>query len=223
MRILVVEDDDMLREAVVAVLQDEDFLTDEAATGDEGLFLAEQDIYDLLILDIMLPGIDGLQVVKAVRAKNVSVPILILTARDSVKDRVEGLNTGADDYLVKPFALLELVARVKALFRRRSGATEAGISYAGIVLNPKSKEGFVDGESLQLTTKEFEMLEFLVVNHGQIVTREQIFDRIWGFESENANGNVDLYIHYLRKKLAPFNKDTLLKTVRGAGFIFKES
>lgn len=223
MRILVVEDDAMLREAVVALLREEDYLVDEAATGDDGLFMACQEIHDLLVLDIMLPGMNGLEVVKAVRSRQMVVPILILTARDSVQDRVMGLNTGADDYLVKPFALPEFLARVKALLRRGVIGQENGLSYGGISLQSKTKEGFVEDQPLQLTLKEYELLEFLVINHGQILTREQIFDRIWGFASETSLGNVDLYIHYLRKKLAQFSKDGLLLTVRGAGFTFKET
>ena len=222
MRILVVEDDSMLREAVVALLEDEAFLVDTAAAGDEGLFMAEQDIYDLLILDVMLPGMNGLDVVKEVRCRKLGTPILILTARGSVQDKVKGLNTGADDYLVKPFALPELLARVKALLRRGNGGKDNNLAYAGVSINPKTKQGFVDGETIMLTVKEYELLEFLIINHEQIVTREQIFDRIWGFESETAIGNVDLYIHYLRKKLAVFGKEGLLRTIRGAGFILKE-
>ncbi|KYZ75366.1 two-component system response regulator [Anaerosporomusa subterranea] len=223
MRILVVEDDSMLREAVVALLQDEAFLVDEASAGDDGLFMAEQGIYDLLILDIMLPGMSGFEVVKAVREQGIATPILILTARDSVQDRVRGLNIGADDYLVKPFALPEFLARVKALLRRgNSGGKETGLAFADIVLDSKAKEGFVNGQPLQLTAKEYELLEFLLLNHDQILTREQIYDRIWGFASETTIGNVDLYVHYLRKKLTPHCKDALLRTVRGAGFILRE-
>lgn len=222
MRILLVEDDSMLREAITAMLQEEAFLVDTAASGDEGLYQAEQNIYDLLILDIMLPGINGFDIVKAVRAQQIVTPILILTARDSVQDRVKGLDTGADDYLVKPFALPELLARVKALLRRGSGGIELNITYAGITINPKAKEGFIEGQPLLLTLKEYELLEFMLVNREQILTREQIFDRIWGFASDTAIGNVDLYIHYLRKKLAAYGKDRLLRTVRGAGFILKE-
>jgi DNA-binding response OmpR family regulator len=223
MRILVVEDDSMLREAVVALLQDEVFLVDEAAAGDDGLFMAEQGIYDLLILDIMLPGMSGLELVKSIREQGIATPILILTARDSVQDRVRGLNIGADDYLVKPFALPELLARVKALLRRGGNSVkETGLAFAGIILNPKAKEGFVDGRPLQLTVKEYELLEFLLINREQILTREQIYDRIWGFASETAMGNVDLYVHYLRKKLTPFGKETIVRTIRGTGFILRE-
>lgn len=224
MRILVVEDDPMLREALVSVLQDEGYTVDETGTGDDGSYMAEQDIYDLLILDIMLPGMSGLEIVQGLRAKSAETPILLLTAKDSVEDRVTGLNTGADDYLVKPFAVPELLARVKALLRRKGSfvGTEDGLSYSGISVNPRSKDGFIGEQSLQLTVKEYELLEFLLLNSERILTREQIFDRIWGFASDTTTGIVDLYIHYLRKKLSTFGLDSLIQTVRGVGYMLKE-
>jgi DNA-binding response OmpR family regulator len=223
MRILVVEDDTVLREAVVSLLSEEKYSVDEAAAGDEGLYMAEQGIYDLLVLDIMLPGITGLEIVKALRHNSYPVPILLLTARDSIDDRVIGLETGADDYLVKPFALRELLARVKALTRRRGNVgLEGELNYGPVVLNSKVRDGFVENHPLGLTTKEYEVLEFFILNQGQILTREQIFDRIWGFDSDTVLSIVDLYIHYLRKKLAPHNADTIIQTVRGAGFMLKE-
>ncbi|HBS58852.1 MAG TPA: DNA-binding response regulator [Firmicutes bacterium] len=224
MRILVVEDDSALREALVSVLQDEGYAVDETAAGDEGLYLAEQAIHDLLILDIMLPGMSGLQILKELRAQSFETPILLLTAKDSIADRVTGLETGADDYLVKPFAIPELLARVKALLRRKGAfqAMEEGIRYGHVSVNPRHKDGFVDEQALQLTLKEYELLEFMLVNSERILTREQIFDRIWGFESDTTIGIVDLYVHYLRKKLAPFGCDTLVQTVRGVGYMLKE-
>jgi len=223
MKILVVEDDNALREAVVSLLTEERYIIDEAATGDEGLFLAEQGIHDLLVLDIMLPEISGIEIIKKVREIGNTVPVLLLTARDSVADRVYGLETGADDYLVKPFAIPELLARIKALLRRRGNLGKEGeISFGGIMVDNKVKDGFVEGRSLGLTTKEYDLMEFLILNKEQILTREQIFDRVWGFESETTISVVDLYIHYLRKKLAPFKREGLIQTVRGAGFMLRE-
>ncbi len=223
MRILVVEDDNALRESVVALLSEENYLVDQAATGDEGLYLAEQGIHDLLVLDIMLPEISGLKIIKTLRANGLTLPILLLTARDSVEDRVIGLEAGADDYLVKPFAIPELLARIKALLRRAGNVgLEGELSYGGVILNSKIREGYINDHPLDLTAKEYEVLEFLILNREQILTREQIFDRIWGFESDTTISIVDLYIHYLRKKLAPFGSDGLIQTVRGAGFMFKE-
>jgi len=223
MRILVVEDDQMLREAVVTVLQEDEYLIEEASSGDEGLFLAQQGTHDLLILDIMLPEINGLEIVKRVRASGNTVSILLLTAKDSVEDKVTGLNSGADDYLVKPFAVPELLARVRALLRRKGGGGKEGeLCYCNVSVNPKLKDGFIGGEALHLTSKEFELLEYLILNQERILSREQVFDRIWGFESETGIGIVDLYIHYLRKKMSPYGQDLLIQTVRGAGFMLKK-
>lgn len=223
MRILVVEDDQVLREAVVALLTEEDYIVEEAATGDEGMYKAEQAVHDLLVLDIMLPEISGLEIVKKLRSDGSSVPILLLTARDSVDDRVTGLESGADDYLVKPFAIRELLARIKALLRRSSNLDMEGeLSYGGISLNSKTRDAWAAGHPLGLTAKEYDVLEFLILNREQILTREQMFDRIWGFDSDTTISIVDLYIHYLRKKLAPHGLDSLIQTVRGAGFMLKE-
>lgn len=223
MRILVVEDDAALREAVVSILREEKYLVEEAATGEEGLYLAGQNIHDLIVLDIMLPEVSGLEILRNLRSNGSNVPVLLLTARDSVEDRVVGLDTGADDYLVKPFAIRELVARVKALLRRKGSlGNEGELSCSGVVLDTKVKEGFAHKQPLGLTAKEYELLEFFVLNPRQILSREQIFDRIWGFESDTTINIVDLYVHYLRKKLAPYDLDRLIHTVRGAGFMFKE-
>ena len=217
-----VEDDRMLREAVVTVLKEGEYLIEESGTGDEGLYLAQQGIHDLLILDIMLPEISGLEIVKRVRAQGNTVPILLLTAKDSVEDKVTGLNSGADDYLVKPFAVPELLARVKALLRRTVGGGKEGeLCYRNVSINPKLKDGFIGGEALHLTSKEYELLEYLILNQERILSREQVFDRIWGFESETGIGIVDLYIHYIRKKMSPYGRDLLIQTVRGAGFMLK--
>jgi two-component system response regulator CiaR len=223
MRILVVEDDAALREAVVSILKEENYLVEEAATGDEGLYLARQGIHDLIVLDIMLPEVSGLEIVRILRSGGFNVPVLLLTARDSVEDRVVGLDIGADDYLVKPFAIPELVARVKALLRRKGSlGNEGETGFGGVVLDTKIKEGFVAKQPLGLTAKEYELLEFFVLNPRQILSREQIFDRIWGFESDTTISIVDLYVHYLRKKLVPHNLEHLIHTVRGAGFMLKE-
>lgn len=223
MRILVVEDDDVLREAVVSLLVEEKYDVDEAASGDEGLYSAEQGIHDLLVLDIMLPEVSGLEIVKALRKRGDAVPILLLTARDSVDDRVIGLESGADDYLVKPFAIRELLARIKALIRRKGNVAMDGLVHCGgITLNSKAREALVREQALGLSAKEYDLLEFLILNKEQILTRDQIFDRIWGLDSDTTISIVDLYIHYLRKKLAPYELDSMIQTVRGAGFMLKE-
>lgn len=223
MKILVVEDDSILREAVVTLLREEGYSVDEESSGDEGLYMAEQYIHDLLVLDIMLPEVSGLDIVKKVRSNGSTVPILLLTARDSVDDRVIGLETGADDYLVKPFAIRELLARIKALIRRNSSiGFEGDLNYGSLTIKSKLRDVYAGDKALGLTTKEYDLLEFLVINKEQILTKDQIFDRIWGLESDTTISIVDLYIHYLRKKLAPHGLDGIIQTVRGAGFMLKE-
>ena len=223
MKILIIEDDSALREALVSILKEEGYETDEAASGDEGLYLARQGIYDLILLDIMLPEVDGLSIVKTLRGVGQTVPVLLLTARDSIEDRVTGLDAGADDYLVKPFAIPELQARIKALLRRRGNfGTEGDLCWNGVRLDGRMREGYVGSEGLALTAKEYELLEFLVLNRGQIVSKEQVLDRVWGFESDTTLGIVDVYMHYLRKKLAPFGLDQFVQTIRGAGFLLRE-
>lgn len=220
MRVLIVEDDAGLRDAVVTVFEEESYQVDTAGDGDEGLLLAEQGIHDLLVLDIMLPGLNGIEIVKRLRKKGQTVPILLLTARDSVADRVKGLDAGADDYVVKPFAVQELLARARAVLRRHGALNPEGdLSYDRLSLRPKSHDGYVDDQPLKLTAKEYKLLEFLLMNKEQILTREQIFDRVWGFDVDTSSSVVDVYLHYLRKKLAPAGCDHLLRTVRGVGYM----
>jgi len=222
MKILVVEDDNMLRAAITSVLIGEGYSVKETGFGDEGLFLAEQGIYDVLVLDIMLPAMSGLEIVKVLRQKDVLVPVLFLTAKDSVKDRVIGLNIGADDYLVKPFAVAELLARVKALLRRKGGGTEDLLIYKKLSLNQKLQEASYESMNIGLTAKEFELLEYLTLNRERILTREQIFDRLWGYESESSYGIVDVYVHHIRKKMLTTGCDHFIRTVRGVGYMLKE-
>ena len=224
MRVLIVEDDRSLLQAVAAVFEEERFQVDRAANGDDGLGMALQGIYDLLVLDIMLPGVSGLDIIRELRKKGLPTPILLLTARDSVEDRVRGLDAGADDYLVKPFATQELLARARALLRRGSAFSPDGEpAYGRITLRTREHDGLVDDQPLKLTMKEYKLLEFLVLNREQILTREQIFDRIWGFDVDTSSSVVDVYMHYLRKKLAAHGCDQMVKTVRGVGYMLKET
>ncbi|TVY02048.1 response regulator transcription factor [Cohnella terricola] len=222
MRILVIEDDLALLGIIRDLFESENFITDGATTGDDGLFLAEQAIYDLIVLDIMLPGVDGIEIVRRLRAQSNDVPIILLTARGSLDDRVNGLDAGADDYVPKPFALAELLARARAVLRRKGMmSTEGDISCGPVRLVPTARDAYIGDKPLKLTLKEYELLEFLLCNQDRILTREQIFDRIWGFDSEAAMSAVDVYVHLLRKKLSAHAVDNLIQTVRGTGYMIK--
>lgn len=222
MRILVVEDDRNLLEAIATVLEDEQYHVDKADNGRNGLLLAEKGIYDLLVLDIMLPDLDGISLIKQLRKKADVTPALFLTARDSVESRVQGLDAGADDYLVKPFAINELLARIRSLIRRSKGyASEGEIQYGELNLPANEYEAYCKGQPLKLTLKEYELLSYLIQNQGQILKREQIFNRVWGFDSDANETAVDLYVHYLRKKLVPYGCDPYIHTIRGVGYMLK--
>lgn len=223
MRILVVEDDHPLRRIIATILEDEQYEVEQAENGEEGYFLALATEYDLLILDVMLPKMDGFSVLDKLRREGRSTPTLILTAKDRVEDKVRGLDLGADDYLVKPFATQELLARVRSLLRRSGKLGREGkLMYGPLVLDTNQHEGSIHDEILKLTIKEYELLVYLVQNKEQIITRDQILERVWGMESETTDSIVDLYIHYLRKKLTPFGYDHLIRTVRGVGYMLKE-
>jgi DNA-binding response OmpR family regulator len=222
MRILAVEDERHLLQAISAVFTEEGYQVDCADRGDEGLLLAERGIYDLLVLDIMMPGLDGLSIVRKLRSKGNLTPVLFLTAKDSVEARVEGLDAGADDYLVKPFAVEELLARTRALLRRNGKfAKEGELSYGPICLKEYEHDGYVGPHPLRLTSKEYDLLKYFLYNREQILSRDQIFDRVWGIESEVNYGIVDLYVHYLRKKLADHGCDHYIRTIRNVGYILK--
>jgi DNA-binding response OmpR family regulator len=222
MKVLVVEDELSLLTAITQLFREEGYEVDEATAGDEGLYFAETGIYDLLVLDIMLPELNGLQLLQTLRRNSIDTPALLLTAKDSVEDKVRGLNTGADDYLVKPFAVPELLARVRALLRRNPNTGPEGeLKYEGLRLEPKQGDGFFHDRLLHLTTKEYELLQYLIRNKEQIITREQLFDRVWGLDSDSGLNLVDLYVHYVRKKLAAVGCEGWIQTVRGIGFMLR--
>lgn len=223
MRILAVEDEVTLLNAISDILREEGYVVDCAERGDDGLLLAERGIYDLLLLDIMMPGLDGVSLVKKLRASGVRTPVLFLTAKDSVDARVKGLDAGADDYMIKPFAVEELLARVRALLRRNGKVgLEGELSYGPIYVKENEYDGYVDNHALKLTSKEFELMKYFLCNREQILTREQIFDRVWGINSEANYGIVEVYVHYLRKKLADYNCESYIRTIRNVGYMLKE-
>ncbi|MGG3562791.1 response regulator transcription factor [Neobacillus rhizosphaerae] len=223
MRVLVVEDDLPLRRIITTILEEEQYEVDQAEDGEEGYLMATSYEYDLVTLDIMLPKMDGFTLIKKLKREGYQIPTLFLTAKDRVEDRVKGLDFGADDYIVKPFATEEFLARIRSLLRRSGKiGIEGKISYGPILLDTNQHEGFIKEESLKLTIKEYELLYYLIQNKEQILTRDQIFERVWGIESETTDAIVDLYIHYLRKKLTPFGYEKLIRTIRGVGYMVRE-
>lgn len=223
MKLLVVEDDPSLRNVIVTILTEEGYEVDEADDGRDALLLAETNIYDLLILDIMLPEEDGFSIIYKLRKHSNYTPILIITAKDAVSDRVKGLNLGADDYLVKPFELIELLARIKALIRRKGLQFDSRyLTYQSILIDEMTHEVKGNDHFISLSNKEYELLKYFVLNPEQILTREQIFTRIWGLDAEGTETIVDVYVHHLRKKLATVHCDHLIKTLRNVGYIMKE-
>lgn len=223
MRLLVVEDNLPLLESIVQLLSDE-FEVDQASHGEDGLFLAQQNIHDAIVLDVMLPGMDGFEILKTIREEGLTTPVLFLTARDSLEDRVKGLDGGGDDYLTKPFQAAELKARIRALLRRSGSlTTNQTIQYRGIELCGKERDIHVDGEPIKLTSKQYELLEYLIQNKGVILTKEQIYDRVWGFDSDTTIAIVEVFMHHLRKKLEPFGYQADIKTIRGVGYMLNES
>lgn len=221
MRILIVEDDKPLLEGIAALLMEENYQVDFSLSGDEGYFMASHAIYDAIVLDIMLPEMNGVEIVKELRNNQVNTPVLFLTAKDSIDDRVKGLDAGANDYLIKPFAAPELLARLRVLLRQNEQQDKGFLSYGPIRLKEDGTEAFAGEQPLNLTVKEMQLLEYFLRNKEQILIRDQIFNRVWGFSSEAGVGVVDVYVHHLRKKLAKCQCDQYLKTIRGVGFMLK--
>lgn len=222
MKLLIVEDDRGISYTIARVMRDEGHEVTECHDGEDGLHHALYGEFDLIILDIMLPKVDGFTFIQELRKQSVDTPILCLTAKDGLNDRVKGLTIGADDYVIKPFEIPELIVRVKVLLRRYGKVNqEEQISYGPIAIQARNRAITVGGEELALTEKEYELLEYLLMNKEQIVTKEQIYNRIWGIDSEAGIGIVELYVHYLRKKLSPWHADHYIQTVRGLGYRFR--
>lgn len=223
-RILIVEDEEKMAKALRIGLEADQFSVSVAHTGEEGFFLASTETYDLVVLDLMLPLRDGMEVLVALRQKGLSAPVLILTSRDTVRDRVQGLNAGADDYLVKPFAFSELLARIRALLRR--GKPELGdrLRLADLEMDASGRKAFRDGKELTLTAREFDLLEYLLRQQGRVVSREMLARDVWEETARYTplDNVIDVHIAHLRRKLdEPFPK-RLLHTVRGVGFVLRE-
>ena len=220
MHILVVEDERRLAHLLRRVLLEERHTVDVATEGQEGLDRALSDTYDLIVLDLMLPGLDGLDVCRRLRLHDVATPVLMLTARGAVEDRVAGLNAGADDYLVKPFAMEELLARVNALLRRRDRDIDTApeLRVGDLALDLIRHEARRGNRTIELTAKEFALLEYLMRHPGHVLSRTQITDHVWRYDLEALSNVVDIYIHYLRDKIDRGFTPPLIKTVRGVGY-----
>ncbi|HEX5448422.1 MAG TPA: response regulator transcription factor [Gaiellaceae bacterium] len=219
-RVLVVDDDPAVRSAISRALR-VDYDVEEAADGSEALAHHSASTADAIVLDLLMPGIDGLEVCRTLRRREDHVPILVVTARDAVEDRVEGLDAGADDYLVKPFAIDELRARVRALLRR-SGAGDGALHFADVTLDPATREAYRGERRLQLTRTEFNLLELFLRNPRQVLTRSQIYERVWGYDFGATSNALWVYVGYLRRKLEEGGEPRLLHTVRGVGYALRE-
>lgn len=218
MRILVVEDEKRIASFIKRGLEEEAFAVDVAYDGEEGLDWIYNFTYDLIILDILMPGMDGITMCKTLRARGIDTPVLMLTAKDSVDDKVEGLDAGADDYLVKPFAFRELLARLRALTRRQKEGKTNTLLVADLELNVLSRRTFRQGREIELTSKEFALLELLMRNPGQILSRTIIAEHVWDYNFFNQSNIVDVYIRQLRKKIDDPFTEKLIHTVRGSGY-----
>jgi len=222
-RILIIEDDRHIRDMLRRGLVFEDYEVETADNGENGLRIARDRLPDAVILDLMLPGIDGLEVCRRLRQVS-NVPIVMLTARDAIADRVTGLDAGADDYIVKPFAFDELLARLRALFRRNRQDSQGDVmSYADLTLNTRTRQCFRSGAEIQLTAREFDMLELFMRHPNQVLTREVIYDHIWNYDFGGESNIIEVYIRYLRSKLESGDRSRLIQTVRGVGYALRES
>jgi two-component system response regulator MprA len=224
-RILVVDDERALRDSLRRALLLEGYEVELAADGSEALYrLNAHDVEpDAIVLDVLMPGVDGLEVARRLRSAGNRTPILMLTARDQIEDRVAGLDAGADDYVVKPFALEELFARVRALLRRVSADDESTLRFADLELVPSMREVRRDGRRIELTRTEFALLELFMRNPRQVLTRSLIFERVWGYDFGLSSNSLDVYIGYLRRKTEAGNMPRLIQTVRGVGYALRES
>ncbi len=223
MRLLLAEDEQELSRALVTVLKKNNYSVDAVFNGQDALDYIEAGNYDGAILDIMMPKMDGITVLKKVRAGGNSIPVLMLTAKAEIDDRVTGLDAGADDYLTKPFSMKELLARIRAMTRRQADTTDSVLSFGNITLDRATYILSSGKESLKLANKEFQMLEMLMVNPGQVISADQFMDKIWGYDSEAEQNVVWVYISYIRKKLTAIGATVSIKAARGLGYSLEES
>ena len=222
MRILLVEDDRSLQRTLVKLLKTQNFAVDATAFGKEAVFLAKTNDYDVIVLDLMLPDIDGFEVCKQIRREKLPTPILMLTALDEVDNRIKGLDTGADDYLPKPFHAGELLARIRALARRVLDVKTSVLKIHGIELDTAARKAFRNGKDLKLSGKELALLEYLMANRNKIVTRSEIAEHVWDLNFDPRSNVIDVFIKLLRKKVDAGSKQGFIKTVRGVGYTMSD-
>jgi two-component system response regulator MprA len=223
MRVLVVDDEPAVRQALDRALRFEGYETEMAADGVGALSALAERPADAMVLDVAMPAVDGLEVCRRLRAGGDGTPILLLTARVAISDRVSGLDAGADDYLVKPFALEELLARLRALLRRSGAADDEVLRFADLSLDPGTREVLRDGRKIDLTRTEFLLLELLLRNSRQVLPREVIFDRVWGYDFGANSNSLEVYVGYLRRKTEADGEPRLVHTVRGVGYVLRQA
>ena len=225
MRLLLIDDEQKLLRALQQLLIEQQYAVDIATDGESGLEMALTGLYEVLVIDVMMPKMSGIDVVRTLRESEDSTPILLLTARDAIDDRVRGLDAGADDYLTKPFANQEFLARIRALTRRSGDVMPTQVlTVGGFSLDLQSRVIKIDDQSLFLTAKEFQLLELFLRNAGQVLPKELIFDRVWGFDGPSDTNAVEIYVHFLRKKIDAIHDSmgtVAIETVRGVGYLFK--
>ncbi len=225
MRILIIEDEESLARNISDILTKEGYLTEIASDGEQGLKKGLNEEYNLMILDILMPKLNGYEVLRELRRQNIKTPVLILTIKNSIDDRVEGLDSGADDYLIKPFAIPELLARIRTLLRRNSDEKKASLKAGELLLDTTKREAFIKNQMINLTPKEYSILELLLYNKNRVLSRLAIAEYVWGdnFDLFSMTNFVDVHVKNIRKKLDEFSTEKIIKTVRGIGFMIEES
>ncbi len=218
MRLLIVEDEEGLRVGLKTALEKEGYSVDAADNGEDGLEYALSDIYDLIILDIMMPRMNGYEVLKQLREYKLKTPVLLLSAKSEIEDKVVGLDIGADDYLTKPFNTAELKARIRALTRRSTDVVDTNIVFEDLTLNTLTKELLCDNKSVKLGAKEYQLLEIFLVNKNAVLSKERLFDKVWGIDDNSDYNNVEVYISFIRKKLGFLNSNIQIKAIRNLGY-----
>jgi heavy metal response regulator len=221
MHILVIEDEQKVANFIKRGLKEEGYSVDVACNGEEGYFLVKDNEYDVIILDLMLPKMDGITLCKKLRTEKITTPILMLTAKDSVKDKVIGLDSGANDYLTKPFSFEELLARIRVLLRKEQTATSTKLQIGDLILNLLTHKVSRAGKEIPLTNKEYALLEYLMRNAGSIITRTMISEHVWDINFDTFTNVIDVYVNYLRNKIDKGYKKKLIHTIRGRGYMIK--